>query len=209
MKRNQGSGGSDPRRRTQSERRETARQRLCQAAIESLAELGYAGASTSDIAKRAGLSQGGLFAHYPSKSALFAAAADAMYADMRAEYRRSLRAADPTQDGAAAGIRILWDLYRRPEMKASLELSMAARTDAGLRRALQPVFARATAENQALAAELLPGTRLARPGVLNAVIWAIQGAAMDTFVTLDVAEVGEFLDILRELVQPAGTDPPA
>jgi AcrR family transcriptional regulator len=193
------------RRRTQAERREDAQRRLRDAAIASLAESGYAGASTSEIAKRAGLSQGGLFGHYPSKAELFAAAAGAVYADMREEYRRAIRRADRGGDSTAASIRILWDLYHRPEMKASLELAMAARTDPRLRRALEPVFLRATQENQTLAAELSPGSHFSRPSVLAAVIWAIQGAAMDAFVTPQVEDVDEFLNTLTEFAQSTVT----
>ncbi|MCP5060548.1 MAG: TetR/AcrR family transcriptional regulator [bacterium] len=205
MQQNQARRESKPQRRTQAERREDAQRRLCEAAIASLAERGYAGASTTEIAKRAGLSQGGLFGHYASKAELFAAAATAVYADMRDDYRRALRAAGQGDENTAASIRILWDLYQRPEMKASLELAMAARTDSRLRDALEPVFHRATEENQALAAELSPRSCLSRPSVLATVIWAIQGATMDALVTPDVEATDEFLSTLTAFAQPSGT----
>jgi AcrR family transcriptional regulator len=205
MEKNQVHRGPTPRRRSQAERREDAQRRLREAAIASLAERGYAGASTTEIARRAGLSQGGLFGHYASKAQLFAAVASTVYADMREEYRRALRAAHRGGDSTAASIRILWDLYRRPEMKASLELAMAARTDSRLRRALEPVFLRATQENRALAAELSPGSRFSQPAVLAAVIWAIQGAAMDAFVAPQVDDVDEFLNTLTQFARFTAT----
>lgn len=193
-----------PQRRTQAERREDARRRLQEAAIATLAERGYAGATTTEIAKRAGLSQGGLFGHYASKAELFAAAAAAVYADMREKYRRAVLAAHRGDHDTAVSIRVLWELYRRPEMTASLELAMAARTDARLRRALEPVFRQATQENEALAAELSPRSRFSQPAVLSTIIWAIQGAAMDALVTPDLYDVDEFLTTLVQLAELPG-----
>lgn len=205
MEKNQTHRDPKPRRRTQTERREDAQRRLREAAIASLAESGYAGASTTEIARRAGLSQGGLFGHYASKAELFAAAAATIYTEMRDEYRRALQTADRGGDSTAASIRILWDLYRRPAMKASLELAMAARTDLRLRRALEPVFQLATEENQALATELSPGSGFSRPQILTTVIWAIQGAAMDAFVTPEIADVEGLLTTLTEFAQSTET----
>ncbi len=59
-----------PQRRTQVVRRDGSQRRLREAAIASLAECGCAGASTTEIARRAGLRQGGLFGHYASKAEL-------------------------------------------------------------------------------------------------------------------------------------------
>jgi AcrR family transcriptional regulator len=187
-------------RRTQAERSAATRRKLERAAIVSLAQRGYAGASTTEIARRAGLSQGALFRHYASKADLLAAAADRVYAEMRAAYRRAF-SAQQAEGGTRSAIRILWDLFRRPEMRASYELAIAARTDPSLRRALEPVFVRHTAQNQAAAAELSPGTRFASPAVLTTVIWAIQGAAMDSSVTLDRDEEEQFLETLTGFAQ--------
>src|SRR3954451_949467 len=59
--------------RTQAERRATSRAKLVDAALTCLAERGYAGASLPEIVRRAGLSNGGLWRHFPSKAELLAA----------------------------------------------------------------------------------------------------------------------------------------
>lgn len=82
---------------------------------------------------------------------------------------------------------------------------MAARTDLRLRRALEPVFQLATEENQALATELSPGSGFSRPQILTTVIWAIQGAAMDAFVTPEIADVEGLLTTLTEFAQSTET----
>ena len=57
--------------RTEARRAET-RERIVVAAIDQLAEGGYASASVSALAKRAGISTGALYRYFPSKAALFA-----------------------------------------------------------------------------------------------------------------------------------------
>ncbi len=52
--------------RTQQQRREDTIARLLDASIETIVEMGYARASAAVIAKRAGLSVGALFRHYPT-----------------------------------------------------------------------------------------------------------------------------------------------
>ena len=69
-------------RRTQAERRETTRQALLEATIASLVEAGYARTTTTEVVRRAGVSQGALFNHFPTKSALVAAAAEQLFADL-------------------------------------------------------------------------------------------------------------------------------
>ncbi|MCE9577606.1 MAG: TetR/AcrR family transcriptional regulator, partial [Deltaproteobacteria bacterium] len=44
-----------------------SRARLVRAATDCLVELGLAGASTARVAERAGLSQGAVFKHFPTK----------------------------------------------------------------------------------------------------------------------------------------------
>ncbi|MFA5889998.1 MAG: TetR/AcrR family transcriptional regulator [Actinomycetota bacterium] len=187
-------------RRTQTERSAATRARLCAAAIESLAERGYAGATTADIAARAGCSQGALFRHYPTKADLFADAAEALYDDVREVVRARLESAGEATDAVAASVRALWDVFRLPSMTASYELVMAARTDPALREALRPVLERNTAANVTLAAGVLP-QGLATPGIVNLVIWAIQGAAMDAFVGVVDQEVDELIQTIATLAR--------
>ena len=63
---------------TGSVRSEQTRQRLVQAAIETLKSEGYAGASARAIAQRAGLNQGLIFYHFGSVANLLLAALDAV-----------------------------------------------------------------------------------------------------------------------------------
>ena len=56
--------------------------RIVEAAIDSLVELGYAGSSTIAISQRAGVSQGAIFRHFPTRAALMAVVADKVGTDL-------------------------------------------------------------------------------------------------------------------------------
>jgi len=60
-----------PTPRTES-RKAATRERIVTAALEQLADGGYASASVQTVAKRAGIATGTLYRHFDSKSALFA-----------------------------------------------------------------------------------------------------------------------------------------
>ncbi len=59
-----------------AEQRDATRERIVEAALEAFAEKGFRGASTRDIANRAGTNQGLITYHFQSKDALWRAAAD-------------------------------------------------------------------------------------------------------------------------------------
>lgn len=68
-----------PRRRTQEERSSETKRRLLDAAFEVLKERGYAGFTTSEVAKRAGVSRGAQVHHFPSKNDLVSAAVEHVF----------------------------------------------------------------------------------------------------------------------------------
>jgi AcrR family transcriptional regulator len=61
---------------SRAQQREATRERIVEAALEAFAEKGFRGASTRDIARRAGANQGLITYHFRSKDALWRAAAD-------------------------------------------------------------------------------------------------------------------------------------
>ncbi|ESQ90980.1 TetR/AcrR family transcriptional regulator [Asticcacaulis benevestitus] len=107
--------------------------RLLRAALEGLAEDGYAGTSTQDVVKRAGVSRGALVHHFPTKVDLFAEAAAFLIS------RRILRTnamADKLKgrdDELEQHLRLVWENYRQ-DFPANIEFMIAARTDKALRQ---------------------------------------------------------------------------
>jgi AcrR family transcriptional regulator len=122
--------------RTQAERRAASRRRLLDAAIECLAELGYARTTFVEVLSRAGLSNGAMWRHFPSKVDLLVAATQ----------EAGLLAPDPTEAAALAGmtpperldaaVERLWAFAHSPAGQASIELLRASRGDAELQAAL-------------------------------------------------------------------------
>jgi AcrR family transcriptional regulator len=82
---------SGPRQR----QREATRERILEAAVEAFAEKGFLGASTRDIARRAGTNQGLITYHFRSKDALWRAAADHIFDGLGRQLDERLVALEP------------------------------------------------------------------------------------------------------------------
>lgn len=143
-----------PERRTQAERREETRERLLRAAIGCLREEGYAGLTTREVARRAGVSQGAQAYHFPSRADMVAGVVEWLGARWVAQFEdaaAALQDAGPDA-GAAAALDMLWELSSSTETSMLVEIWVASAQDAELRRRL------AAAEEEAFAA----GVRIIR-----------------------------------------------
>jgi TetR/AcrR family transcriptional repressor of nem operon len=63
-------------KRTAPSRKETSHERIVDAAARAIRRSGYGGTGVADIMKEAGLTHGGFYAHFSSREALLAEAAD-------------------------------------------------------------------------------------------------------------------------------------
>lgn len=162
-----------PPRRTQQERRTTTRLGLLDAAIECLVDAGYAGLTTTEVCRRAGVSQGALFKHFATKAELVAATAEHLFANLIDTFRAGLPPIDATTDRPAVVVQQLWTVFQQPRLEAAFELYVAARTDADLARRLAPVSERHSENMRRLAHELFPE--------------AAHDAGFDAFVDLGIS----------------------
>jgi AcrR family transcriptional regulator len=122
--------------RTQAQRRDEMRRVLLDAAVDSLVEHGFAGTTTLEVQRRAGVSRGALLHHFPSKAELLVATIGHL-AEMRARDLKARAAGLP--DGPAridATLDLLWECFAGPLFQVSIELRAAARTEPELRRVL-------------------------------------------------------------------------
>jgi AcrR family transcriptional regulator len=110
------------------------RQRLLDATVACLVDYGYAGTTVTRIAERAGVTRGAQVHHYRTKDDLVTAAVTHL-ATQSAEFGWSqiARLVD-SDDPVGELLDTLWDLHRGPTFVATVELWVAARTDADLRR---------------------------------------------------------------------------
>lgn len=128
-------------RRTQQERSATTRAALLDATIETLVKEGYAATTTTAIAERAGVSRGAQLHHYPTKADLVAAAIEHLATKLLDQF--SVAAEDVNErERIVFVIDALSSSFSAPLLPAWVELSVAARTDADLRKRLRGVTGR-------------------------------------------------------------------
>jgi AcrR family transcriptional regulator len=129
-----------PARRTQQERREETIARLLDATASTIHDLGYAHTTVQEICTRAGLSQGALFRHFPSRRAVLVATAERVARHQTAEFAARFAGTHWTPDTLVDALRLLRSQVRSPSNQVWHELVRAARTDHQLREDLAPAL---------------------------------------------------------------------
>ena len=129
---------------TQEERRTGTRTRLVDAATAVLVDAGAHGFTTTEVGRRAGLSQGAIFRHFATKADLLAATVETIFDGLVDRYQREFTrrapamGADPA-DRLDASFDLLWEIFQDPQLLAAYDLFTASRSDPDLQRDLQPV----------------------------------------------------------------------
>jgi AcrR family transcriptional regulator len=167
-------------RRTQAERRSATRAALLEATIACLVELGYTRTTTTEVVRRAGVSQGALFKHFPTKSELVAAATTQLFDDLIDDFSRAFDTAAKHEEPVVVAIRRLWKVFCAPELGAVYRLYVEAPFDDELRAALVPVMARHEARITEKAKELFPSLK-ATPEAMTlfaTMLFAMQGMSL-------------------------------
>jgi AcrR family transcriptional regulator len=149
-------------RRTQAERSEETRTKLCQAALDAMNEVGYGRFSTEDVALRASVSRGALTHQFPSRNALIIAAFHYLIFSgeenwlLYIEKNERRLTPDEVTD-------FLWDrLFQSDNYIASLEIMLASRNDDELGNGVRDIMVRWAASRDKAIAKLL-GVSLERP----------------------------------------------
>jgi AcrR family transcriptional regulator len=119
--------------RTNAERSAATRVRLLDATIDCLIELGWAGTSTTEVVRRAGVSRGAQVHHYPTKEDLVLAAVEHLCTRRVGEYRAAIDRLPARERTPAASVDLLWSVWSGPTLEAWLEIVLACRTQPALR----------------------------------------------------------------------------
>lgn len=158
----------------QQERSRATRQRLLEAAVDSLAANGWTGTTVAIVAGQAGVSRGAAQHHFPTREDLIAGAVEYATETRLNEYRA--RATElPAKGGerVRAVVDMLVELYVSPYFQAALHVWMAASADASLQARVRPLEVRVGRTVHHLAVELLdadervPGVRETIQGTLD------------------------------------------
>ena len=155
-------------REPRQDRRRATRQRLLEAAVDCLAELGWARATVAVVAERAGVSRGAAQHHFPTREALFTAALEYMAAERIAEVRRCGAALPAGARHTEAVVEMLVGVYVGPLFRAAAQVWVQAAADEALRTLVVPLEARMARETHTIAVHLL-GVDEGRPGVRETV----------------------------------------
>lgn len=128
------------------DRSRITRQRLLEATIECLAELGWATTTVSVVAERAGVSRGAAQHHFPTREDLITAALEYMF-DTRTE--QTMARAQSAAAGLATGVERteavvtgMVESCTSPLFKAALQVWTHAAADPALRERIVPLEAR-------------------------------------------------------------------
>ncbi|TDT17806.1 TetR family transcriptional regulator [Ilumatobacter fluminis] len=164
---------------TQAERRAATRATLLDAAAEVLVERGLAGFTTTAVTDRAGVSNGALFRHFPTRLDLIAATVEHVLVRLRTTYETTFGDL-PDRPDVETLLDLLWSAMSDTQFGAVLEVYTQARTDTDLLAAIHPIVAEhgdyVNALTARVAATLGDGTDTAPlAGLGSLAILAMQG----------------------------------
>lgn len=200
-------------RRTQQQRRDETIARLIDATIDALDQRGYGGSTTAEIAGAAGVSQGALFRHFPTRRELLAAAAAEVAQRQVAAFRAQVPGPARTRSQLHGALSAVVAIGSSRENRTWQELMLAARTDAELRDALQPATELYQREVMLAAAGVVgDGVDAERlVPVMRVVLSFTDGLALAAPLTHSggdiAAAVDAFTDLLWPALQPSVTPP--
>src|SRR5262245_23723248 len=122
--------------RTQEQRSSETRTRLARAALDQIAEHGFAQFRTAAVAKSAGVSQGGQLHHYPTKEGLALAAIEYAYSLAEAETARNFDRfdAEHRSEPIAALIEDCMAFYSSGAFSVGLDVVKGSASNPELRR---------------------------------------------------------------------------
>ena len=148
-----------PRVTWQAEKSAQTREKLLEATLDSLADLGYFETTISTIVDYAGVSRGSIRHHFRSKAEIIAATIEYLNGRRLEAYRKDLFTPSGDVDSLDYVIDTFWRHLAEREFAAHQELMMASRTDAKLHAVLAPAFRSFEERWMALTLERFPHWR--------------------------------------------------
>ncbi|AGI24281.1 TetR family transcriptional regulator [Pseudomonas sp. ATCC 13867] len=140
---------------TAPSRKLATRQRLLDAAVSSLIELGVASTTTLEVQRRAGASRGALLHHFPTHAALLSATIEELVRRNDEAVRQAELTMGDVLNPLERAIRILSTMSLQPAFLAELELWGASRTDSDLQAAIRSAERAARVERERVVESLL------------------------------------------------------
>lgn len=172
-------------RRSQAERLATTRRALLDATVELVAERGYAGTSTAEIAQRAHVTRGAQTRHFANKAELVTESIRHLTAKIVQEHRRQSTLASTGPRTIENALDDLWSLHRSPAFAAAIDLWSAARTDSELRLSLASLEHEVTSAIRDTISATVPAA-VDSPHLISTTTATMRGIALLGFVHDDI-----------------------
>ena len=115
------------------------REKLIEAALDTIHEVGLKKASTPEFSKAAGVSRGALLHHFPTRADIVIAAMEKLLSDGRRDIRAVAAEVSQHELGLDELIEFLWGMFSSRFFYLSVEFINEARTDPELREKMLPV----------------------------------------------------------------------
>jgi AcrR family transcriptional regulator len=195
----------------QAAKSELTRQDTLDAAIRCIWRLGFADATTTEIAKEAGISRGAVLHHFPTRADLITAAIGTLGQRRMADFVSKLKAVSADTPEHAVGVEGYWAHLLTPDFVVFHELTVAARTDPALDASLRPIIHDIEQNWRAGVLELFPEWKQAGARfdfAMDLAQFLMEGMALHRRVDASgddrYARIRAFLTetLLRELNQP-------
>ncbi len=190
---------------TQQLRREMTKGGLIQAGIEVLVAEGYPGFTTFAVAHKAGLSNGALFRHFPTKADLLGEVVEEIFRLLRDNFIDSFVPKSPGDSPISPNelISLLWSIMTDEKLGAVYELYGVARRDLKLRETIATVLKDHIIELEAVGISVLTSALDIDADLAKNVVWltifATQGASINSLVLPGQDTTVELLDTLATL----------
>ena len=140
-------------------KKQATRQRLLDAAVASLIELGVARTTTLEVQRRAGASRGALLHHFPSHAVLLSATIAELVHRNDEAVRQAQSQMAAFSNPIERAIRTLTTMSVQPAFMAEIELWAAARTDPDLQTAIRNAEREARGERERVITELFSSVK--------------------------------------------------
>ena len=189
---------------TNSERSAATRAKLLDATIDALVDVGWAGTSTTEVVRRAGVSRGAQVHHYPTKQELVLAAVEHLLLRRVEEFAAAFEDLDPQRRTHGVALDLLWRHCFGPSFEAWLELAVAARSDPLLHSQLVEFEKRLWAAALETFQSQFPEARddtFARVG-LRLTFAVLDGLVVGRLAGTEPAELDEVLEAFKAITAP-------
>ena len=191
----------------QQDRSRLTHQRLIDATIESLADVGWSGTSVVAVAGRAGVSRGAAQHHFPTLHDLVRTTCGSVIDDLGAQMREARCRPGLHEDRLLGVMELLTEMWASPMGQAVTHLWVAASTDAALRELLLPLEQQFSRELFRTTTELLTADNAEPPTIptVRLIIDITRGVGLGTLLRhnlhrrkLDLAQWANLLAAIPE-----------